>query len=308
MRMTTRWLIVSLVSTLAGCATDDGTGGDEEKGDRTQQAGLRLPRLELDGPESVYVDERSGDIFVSNMVGDALDLTPDGKGYVLKISADRKTVTRIDGFNSPKGMRSYDGKLYVADVTQLRVVDLEKLSIESTIDVPGAVFLNDVAIGEGLTYEGHTVYVSDSFGNAVYEVAGARVRDILRSEQIAGVNGLLVQGADLVMTTVGVFPSATSEGRLGSLLSARIDGDDSLIGYALQIGRLDGLEADGPDHWIVTDFAGGKVLRVARRPGDAAPEVLAEGLATPADLAIDRRNGLLLVPSSSTNRIVEIKR
>src|SRR5215510_11663147 len=67
-------------------------------------------------PESVYVDPKSGDIYVSNIVG--MPDQKDGDGRIAKISADGKTVNAmwVTGLNAPKGIRSLDGTLWTTDI------------------------------------------------------------------------------------------------------------------------------------------------------------------------------------------------
>ncbi len=83
----------------------------------------------------------------------------DGKGSVGKVGMDGKII-KVDwvaGLNAPKGMGLYKGKLYVADLENLVVIDIAKGSIEKTIAVENAQGLNDVTIDKN-----GVIYVSDS--------------------------------------------------------------------------------------------------------------------------------------------------
>lgn len=63
----------------------------------------------------------------------------------------------VTGLDAPKGMGIYKGLLYVTDIDQLRIIDIEKAELIQSLPVEGAGFLNDIAID----VEG-TVYFSDS--------------------------------------------------------------------------------------------------------------------------------------------------
>src|SRR5881397_650410 len=75
-------------------------------------------------PESVYVDTDSGFIFVSNING--MPDARDGNGYISKLSSDGKMVTAqwVTGLNAPKGLRSYKGTLWNADLDEVIGIDI----------------------------------------------------------------------------------------------------------------------------------------------------------------------------------------
>src|SRR5689334_14717179 len=107
-------------------------------------------------PESALVDTANNRIVVSNIAGDPG--AADGNGYLSLLSMDGKVIARhwVDGMDAPKGMAISGGKLYAADITKVRVVDLASGKLVETIDVPGAVFLNDMTQDSA-----GKVYVSD---------------------------------------------------------------------------------------------------------------------------------------------------
>jgi sugar lactone lactonase YvrE len=94
----------------------------------------------LEQPESAFFDAAGKRIVVSNIVGNPG--AADGNGYLSVLSPDGKMVTQhwTDGMDAPKGMAVSGARLYVADITKVRVVDLETGKLVSTIDVPNTVF------------------------------------------------------------------------------------------------------------------------------------------------------------------------
>src|SRR5258708_3371010 len=90
-------------------------------------------------PESVLFDAGNNVLYETNIDGtDPWGM--DGKGSVGKIGTDGKiiNVEWVSGLNAPKGMGLYKGKLYVADLGTLAVIDIKAGKIIKTIPVAGA--------------------------------------------------------------------------------------------------------------------------------------------------------------------------
>ena len=62
-------------------------------------------------PESAYLDEGSGYLYVSQIDGQPNE--KDGKGRISKLGLDGSVVAAdwVTGFNAPKGLRSFGGTL-----------------------------------------------------------------------------------------------------------------------------------------------------------------------------------------------------
>ena len=75
-------------------------------------------------PESVYLDEGSGYLYVSQIDGQPGE--KDGKGRISKLGLDGSVVTAdwASGFNAPKGLRSFGGVLWVADIDEVIGIDI----------------------------------------------------------------------------------------------------------------------------------------------------------------------------------------
>src|SRR5580765_5056519 len=87
-------------------------------------------------PESVLFDAGNKVLYETNIDGtDPWGM--DGKGSVGKIGLDGKiiNVEWVSGLNAPKGMGLYKGKLYVADLGRLAVIDINGGKIVKTIPV-----------------------------------------------------------------------------------------------------------------------------------------------------------------------------
>src|SRR5262245_24893022 len=75
-------------------------------------------------PESVYVDSATGDIYASQIQG--MPDQKDGMGHIAKLSSDGTVVNAmwVTGLNAPKGMRSANGTLWVADIDEVVGIDM----------------------------------------------------------------------------------------------------------------------------------------------------------------------------------------
>lgn len=134
-------------------------------------------------PESVLPDATHSFLFVSLIDGGPWDV--DGKGGVGKLGFDGKHYdsTWITGLNAPKGLGRWGNRLYVADVSNVVVMDIAKGQIIKKIPIDGANGLNDITVdGSGI------VYVSDSKAGKVYRIE----KDVpaLYMEHLDGANGL----------------------------------------------------------------------------------------------------------------------
>ncbi|TGW07059.1 ATP/GTP-binding protein, partial [Mesorhizobium sp. M2D.F.Ca.ET.145.01.1.1] len=120
------------------------------------QAGELWRATGLEQPESALFDAANNRIIVSNISGNPGDA--DGIGYLSVLSTEGKIVTQhwTDGMDAPKGMAIAGGKLYVADITKVRVVDLASGKLIASIVIPNAVFLNDMTSDQS-----GKVYVTD---------------------------------------------------------------------------------------------------------------------------------------------------
>ena len=109
-------------------------------------------------PESVRYDAVNNVLYVSNIDGTE-PWGKDGKGSIGKIGTDGKIIAAewVTGLHAPKGMGLHKGKLYVADLTEVVIIDVATGTIEKKIDVPGADRLNDISVdSKGV------IFVSDS--------------------------------------------------------------------------------------------------------------------------------------------------
>jgi hypothetical protein len=87
-------------------------------------------------PESVFFDGDAKILYATNIDGTD-PWGKDGKGSVAKVGLDGKVIATewVSGLNAPKGMGLYKGKLYVADLNELVVIDIAGGKIDKRIAV-----------------------------------------------------------------------------------------------------------------------------------------------------------------------------
>jgi sugar lactone lactonase YvrE len=180
----------------------------------------------LSVPESVlvYRNGRTNFLFVSLIDGEPN--TKDGKGGIAKVSLDGvvENAEWVTGLNAPKGMAHFDGKLYVADINELVVINIKSAEIEKKVVVPGAIFLNDVTVDSK-----GTVFVSDMKTGKIHRYAKNVLKDY--ATKLENVNGLKAIGANLVVgagKNLYLFDSNKNRLNLASDFAQGIDGIESL--------------------------------------------------------------------------------
>ncbi|RUW27862.1 ATP/GTP-binding protein [Mesorhizobium sp. M4B.F.Ca.ET.215.01.1.1] len=208
-------------------------------------------------PESALFDAANKRIIVSNIAGNPGEA--DGNGYLSVLSLDGKLVTRhwTDGMDAPKGMALSGGKLYVADITKVRVVDLASGKLVASIDVPNAVFLNDMTADSA-----GKVYVSDMLADTIYRIDGDRPELFVKDALLASPNGIFADGGRLIVASwgKGIKPDF-STAEPGGLLSVDLASKAiSPLPGAEKFADLDGVVAIG-DSIYATAYMTGTLYR-----------------------------------------------
>lgn len=265
----------------------------------TAQAGELWRASGLEQPESALFDAANKRIIVSNIVGNAGDV--DGNGYLSVLTLDGKTVTQhwTDGMDAPKGMAISGGKLYVADITKVRVVDLASGKLVETIDVPNAVFLNDMTADAS-----GKVYVTDMLADAIYRIDGDRPELFVKDAVLASPNGVFADGNRLIVASWGKgikpdFSTAEPGGLLAVDLASKAV---SPLPGAQKFADLDGVIAIG-DTIYATAYMTGTLYRY-RQGG--APEAIATFKPGSADIGTDGKS-TIYVPLMNEGEVAALK-
>lgn len=251
----------------------------------------------LEAPESVIYDAKNNLYYVSNVAGN-----PDGKdgnGYISQIDEKGKLVNQkwVTGLNAPKGTGIYDGKLYVADIDQVAIIDIAEGKVEKMVAAEGATFLNDVTVASN-----GDVYISDTFGgNAIYRVSNDKAEVWFKDERLNFPNGLLVKGNDILVSSWGVVtnPETFETDEKGKLLKVSLS-DKKVTDISKSFINGDGL-AEYKNGYILSDWVAGKIYFVDNK--GSYKEIGSYNSGT-ADLVLVKEKNLLLIPQMMEGKLI----
>ena len=234
-------------------------------------------------PESVLVDDKENCLWVSNI--DGASNGKDGKGSISKLSKTGAPINLdwVTGLNAPKGMAKYKQELYVADLTELVIIDIKKGIIKNKIKVEGSVFLNDVTVNKN-----GAVFVSDSRTGKVHRIENGMVS--IEVENLQGPNGLLSIEDQLLILDRGSLLSVTPGGAISKIM----DGMDP---------STDGIERVAPNQYIVSSWNGIVYFVAAGAQKITLFDTRSEKINS-ADIGYDAKNKIIYVPTFLKNSVV----
>lgn len=204
----------------------------------------------LDVPESVLYDAHSEIVFVS-CLGQVRN-EKNGDGYIAHMNLEGEIINKkwIGNLNDPKGMAINDGKLYVSDIDELVVIDIERGEVVKTYSATGASFLNDVT-----HCQNGMVFVSDSHQQHIYVLEDTTFGLWLEDERLLGVNGLCADGGNIYAGNESVWAIDPKSKSIAKLFEGA--------------GGVDGIEIIGKRNFIFSNWPGrvfvsdrGKVIKL----------------------------------------------
>lgn len=253
----------------------------------TVQAQQKLVKLwesteQLPVPESVlYMPDRA-ELFVSLIDGAGNE--KDGKGgiAILNLDGSLKKPTWVVGLNAPKGMAVYGDHLYVADLTEVVVIDMRSGHVTDKVPVEGSTFLNDVTVDR----EGK-IYVSDTRQNKIFLIQENRAS--LYLDNVNSANGLKVIDDQLYV--------------LAGPELWRLDKDKNktVVAKGFEQGG-DGLEPVGNGDYIVTCWAG--LIYYVKADGSFEKLLDVQGEMNTADLGYNPEEKILYIPTFNNNSVL----
>jgi hypothetical protein len=209
-------------------------------------------------PESVFLDEGSGYLYVSQINGNPGD--KDGNGRISKLGLDGSVIAAdwATGFNAPKGLRSFGGTLWVADIDEVIGIEIASGKITSRIKIDGAKFLNDVATGAD-----GTVYVSDTMTSRIHAIKDGKAAVFAEGEQLEYPNGLFVDGERLIVGGWGKPEADFTTKVPGHLYMLDLKTKQKTLITKKPLGNIDGVEQEARGGFLVTDYMAGKLIQVS---------------------------------------------
>ncbi len=215
-------------------------------------------------------------------------LNPDGSVHTTKwIGTSRNGLV----LNNPLGSAIRDGVLYTVDVDHVRSFDLKSGTPIKSVHVPGATFLNGVAVAKD-----GTVYASNT-----------RNPELIYKVNTDGTSSVFAEGGPLTI------PNGVAMDMDENIVVVNV-GSDAVITYNPKgdIVRVEQSSESGSDGIVVlkdgTKYVSsvkfGSVSRI--RPGHEA-EVIATGIPSAASMCYDSIQHQLVIPMNSNNAVAFIK-
>jgi hypothetical protein len=219
-------------------------------------------------PESVLYDANRQEFFVSNM-GAHGSAAPAGDGFISRVAADGKLLELkwATGLDNPKGLALAKGKLYVGDdrdLVEIEVASGKIVARYAPADGPGS-FNDCTADAEG------NIYVCSGRLHTVFRLHEGTFEPWVKLDRAAtgGINGLRAE-KDRLLLGGWSLRDADGKEQLGHLSTiAYSDKTPGRIGTD-PICHIDGIESDGGDGYVITDWLTGDVLHVST-DGKATP-------------------------------------
>lgn len=236
----------------------------------------------LKTPESVLFDSAGAQLYVSNIDGKT-PWTSDGRGSIGKVALDGKIIAAewVTGLDNPKGLGLHAGKLYVADLTNVVVIDVAKAAILEKIAIAGSAMLNDITIDSA-----GVVYVSDSKTGKVHALTAGKPSVFL--ENLKDVNGLLAQDGILYVLADSSLFERSKDGRLSKIANGMEGGVDGVV-------KLD----DGS--FVVSGWAG--VIYHVQPSGEKQLLIDSRPASQTADIGGDPKTRTIYVPTFFANTV-----
>jgi sugar lactone lactonase YvrE len=261
----------------------------------------------LQTPESVIVDPKTGDYYISNIQGAPTER--DNNGFITRLDKTGKVATlqfvaggKGTELHAPKGLAIVGNVLYVTDIDRVRGFDKTTGAPLHDIDLKklGALFLNDLAADDqGNLYVSDTAtFIDPKAVGTIFKIETRvqhRASVYVRDRALGSPNGLMIQPKTkrLLANTWGT----------GKILEI---GHDKRIKTLVEDATwkdLDGMDYDNAGNIYLSSFTGGTVYKV---DSNLTVSVVKGGLTTPADIQLDRQANLILIPSLDGNTVTTI--
>jgi sugar lactone lactonase YvrE len=259
-------------------------------------------------PESVKYDPDQDVYFVTNMNG--FGSVKDNNGYISRVNASdiNQIQTFVQGgahgvtLNAPKGTAIHGDTLWVCDIDVLRGFDRHGGAPLASIDLSsqGAVLLNDIAVGpDGTLHVTDTgIHMTDKGvlyvgGDKVFVIGPNRsVRVEASGAQLGRPNGITWDATGKRWLYVSFDP-------FHSRLFAYHDGDTTRAVLDSGKGKWDGVEALDDGRILVSSWSDSTVHLLA----NGHDERLVRNVPAPADIGVDTKRHLVLVPLGVMSRV-----
>ncbi len=236
--------------------------------------------------ESIIFSESTASIYVSCINGKPAQ--KNNSGFISRLNKNGEIINRkwAINLNAPKGMGIYNQQLFVADIDEIKEINLNTGKIEKSIAVPNANFLNDIAIDN----KGN-VFVSDTKTNSIYLFDGKKISKWLDDTILKSPNGLLFAENKLL-----VGNSGSKEILVINIESKKVEKK-----YKTKTG-IDGLKIFDTEYFLISDWVGHTYLN-SKDGRDIDLLNTTKEKTNSADLEYINKEAILIIPTFYKNRI-----
>lgn len=262
--------------------------------------------LGMKTPESVRYDAAQDLWFVSNINGG--ETAKDNNGFIVRLTADGAAMDStpfiaggLNGvrLNAPKGMALVGDTLWVADIDVIRAFNARSGAFIASIDIRGAMFLNDVVAGpDGSIYITDTGVRFDAKGQMTHpgpdrlvQVIGRQYTTVASFDHAPGPNGIAWDAATGRFLINAFGSTAFFAWKPGM---AKPDS----VGFGA--GGGDGLEILADGRALYTSWADSSLSVFA----NGVSSTLMKGLPSPADIGFDTKRQRVAVPLFNDGKVV----
>ncbi len=254
----------------------------------------------LSNPESVVYDPRLKLLYVSNVNGAPNEKDKNGFISIVSINGNMLNEKWVIGLNAPKGLALKGHMLYVSDIDELVVIDIDHGRIIKRYKVADAKFLNDVDVDD----EGN-VYVSDMVLNRIHRLSNSQFDIWIESDELENPNGLHFTEDDIIVGSWGKMTDGFATEVPGHLKRISMTTKKiSSIGDGSPVGNLDGVEGNDEIGFFVTDWLNGGLFHIEANGNTKKLLELAQGS---ADIEYIEKKGLILIPMMKDNKLLVYK-
>jgi sugar lactone lactonase YvrE len=240
--------------------------------------------------ESVLYDPSGKQLFVSCINGAPTE--KNGLGFIALLQPDGsiKEHKWLTGLNAPKGLGLHGNTLYVTDIDQLVLIDIRNAEILERLDIEGASFLNDVAIGAD-----GKVYFSDSDTGYIWVYSDGMLSAWI-TEGLQRPNGLFVEEDRVLLTSSGSEDLKVIDLSSGSMETV-----------STGIGHGDGIAYTGTEGYYITTSWSGEIFLIYPDYSKISLLKTSDQEINSADIGFNLSEQVIYVPTFFDNRVVAYK-
>jgi sugar lactone lactonase YvrE len=292
-----RCALVLGLALAAGCSKKEKV---REQAATAAPVNMTIADSTIQTPESVLYLSGADLYLVSNINGGPAE--KDNNGFISRVAPDGRVLDAywiaagVNGvaLDAPKGTTIKGDTLFVADIDVVRLFNLATGAPLGSWPVADATFLNDMATGpDGTVYvtdSGLTASFGESGTDALYrfDPAGQAIA-VVKDRSLGHPNGITVAVDGVIVVTFG----SGEVYRIDPATGARTDLPKP------PKGQLDGVQLLASGGLLVSSWEGQAVYKLA----DGVYTTVVDSVASPADIGLDTKRGLLLIPVFTENKI-----